>query len=294
MSAKVYLVGAGPGDPELLTIKALKLLKSADVVLHDALISPEVLALIPRTTQLRSVGKRCGQKSTPQAEINRLIISYAKLDLQVVRLKGGDPLVFGRSGEEIEALRQANIDFEIVPGITAALGAASAAKIPLTHRDVSSAVIFLTSHHSESATDDRWPAKLPGNATLVIYMPGRNYPQTTERLRRAGMSSQTPCAIISRAASAGEQVFKTTVGELASAPEAPAPSLLVVGEVARLAEHASLNPPSWLGAQTDPELQSLFASDGFLTPSAGTSSARFASSSDSYSSAYLSSREQPE
>jgi len=258
MPGKVYLVGAGPGDPELLTLKALRVLKSADVVLHDALIGPEVLALIPRSTQVQTVGKRCGQKSTPQSEINRMLVSYAKLDLQVVRLKGGDPLIFGRSGEEIEALRQAHIDFEIVPGITAALGAAAAAKIPLTHRDVSSAVIFLTSHHSESASDDRWPAQLPANATLVIYMPGRDYQQTAERLVRTGVSAQTPCVIISRAALPDEQVYTTTVAQLTTAPELPAPSLLLVGEVARLAEHASLNPAAWRGAKTVQELQSLF------------------------------------
>jgi len=282
---KVYLVGAGPGDPELLTLKALRVLKSADVVLHDALISPEVLSLIPRTTQVQSVGKRCGQKSTPQAEINRLLISYAKLDLQVVRLKGGDPLIFGRSGEEIEALQQEQIDFEIVPGITAALGAAAAAKIPLTHREVSSAVIFLTSHHSRSASDDRWPAQLPSNVTLVIYMPGRDYHQTAERLRRAGISGQTPCAIVSRAASREEQVYKTTAAELVSAPQLPAPSLLLVGEVTRSADHASLNPAAWLGAEADQEFQSLFAEGGFLAHRSQRSAVRFAAgqySSDSY------------
>ena len=259
MPGKVYLVGAGPGDPELLTLKALRALKSADVVLHDALIAPEVLALVPRSTRLENVGKRCGQKSTPQTEINQLLIAYAKLDLTVVRLKGGDPLIFGRSGEEIEALRRANIDFEIVPGITAALGAAAAAKIPLTHRDVSSAVIFLTSHHSESAGNggDRWPAQLPAKATIVVYMPGRDYQQTAEKLRRTGIPEQTPCAIISRAASREEQVYKTTVAELHTAPQLPAPSLLLVGEVARFAAHESMNPVAWLGTKTGQEFQPL-------------------------------------
>jgi uroporphyrin-III C-methyltransferase len=134
MTGKVYLVGAGPGDPELLTMKALKLLKSADVVLHDDLIPTEILALVPSSTQLHSVGKRFGHKRISQEEINGLLVRHALLGALVVRLKSGDPLIFGRAGEEIEALRKAHIDFEIVPGITAALGAAAKAQIPLTHR----------------------------------------------------------------------------------------------------------------------------------------------------------------
>jgi len=264
MSGKVYLVGAGPGDPELLTLKALKVLKSADVVLHDALISPEVLAFIPATARIQDVGKRCGQKSTPQEQINRLLINYARLDLQVVRLKGGDPMIFGRSGEEMEALRQAHIDFEIVPGITAALGAAAAARIPLTYREVSSALVFLTSHRSKPADDHKWPSQLPSNATVVIYMPGGDHQRTQENLRQAGVRGTTPCAIISHAASADERVHTTTVDDLSSAPQLPAPSLLVVGEVARLADHASLKPSVWPSETAEKELFSLLAQAGFL------------------------------
>src|SRR6266700_3105299 len=128
----VFLVGAGPGDPELLTLKAAKVLRSADVVLHDELVSPEILRLIPASAKLVSVGKRCGKKSTPQEEINRLLIDYAQLGLQVVRLKGGDPFIFGRGGEELEALRLVGISVEVVPGITAALGAAAGIQVPLT------------------------------------------------------------------------------------------------------------------------------------------------------------------
>ena len=134
MPGKVYLVGAGPGDPELLTLKALRVLKAADVVLHDALIGAEILALVPHRAILENVGKRCGRKSALQQDINQSLINYARLDLQVVRLKGGDPLIFGRCGEEIEALRQGGIDFEIVPGITAALGAAASAHIAISLR----------------------------------------------------------------------------------------------------------------------------------------------------------------
>ena len=134
MSGKVYLVGAGPGDPELLTVKALRLLQNADVVLHDDLVAPEILQLIPSTAHVQNVGKRCGTKTMRQEEINFLMVTMAGSGLQVVRLKSGDPLIFGRAGEEMEALRRANVAYEVVPGITSALGAAAATGIPLTHR----------------------------------------------------------------------------------------------------------------------------------------------------------------
>src|ERR1700722_8530705 len=148
MNGKVYLVGAGPGDPELLTLKAVRLLHNADAVLHDDLVSPEILKFIPPTAQLHNVGKRCGKKKILQGEINCLMVALATSGLCVVRLKGGDPLIFGRAGEEIEALRANNIPFEIVPGVTSAMGAAAAAQIPLTHRRSSSAVVFITGHQA--------------------------------------------------------------------------------------------------------------------------------------------------
>jgi uroporphyrin-III C-methyltransferase len=240
VTGKVHLVGAGPGDPELLTLKALKALKRADVVLHDDLIRPEILASIPSTAEVRNVGKRCGWKSISQEEINSLLIQFASVGLQVVRLKSGDPLIFGRAGEEIEALRQAGVDFEIVPGVTAALGAAAATNIPLTHRQISSALIFLTSHHSNGADSSKWPAHLPSDATLVIYMPGYQYQSTAARLIEAGLRQTTPCAIISQATAPEQQVHRTTLKDLALAPRLPAPTLLVVGEVVRFADHASL------------------------------------------------------
>ena len=148
MKGKVYLVGAGPGDPELLTVKALRVLQTADAVLHDDLVAPEILKLIPPTAQVHNVGKRCGKKKILQEEINYLMVALAETGLRVVRLKSGDPLIFGRAGEEIESLRRANIPFEIVPGVTSALGAAAAAQIPLTHRRASSALVFLTAHQA--------------------------------------------------------------------------------------------------------------------------------------------------
>ena len=148
MKGKVYLVGAGPGDPELLTVKALRLLRTAEAVLHDDLVAPEILKLIPPTAQIYNVGKRCGKKKILQGEINGLMVALASSGLRVVRLKGGDPLIFGRAGEEIESLRRSNIPFEIVPGVTSALGAAAAAQIPLTHRRASSALVLITAHRA--------------------------------------------------------------------------------------------------------------------------------------------------
>ena len=167
MTGKVYLVGAGPGDPELLTLKAVKVLKSADVVLHDDLIAAEILAFIPSSTQVHNVGKRCGRKNISQTQINELLIQNALLGLQVVRLKSGDPLIFGRAGEEMEALRRANIAFEIVPGITAALGAAANAQIPLTHRQVSSALVLVTGHHAGIDGFADWLRSSTSSARLV-------------------------------------------------------------------------------------------------------------------------------
>ncbi len=240
MTGKVYLVGAGPGDPELLTLKALKALKNADVVLHDELVGPGILAFVPSTAQIHNVGKRRGRKSASQQEINSLLVNYALLGLQVVRLKGGDPFIFGRGGEEIEALRQANIEFEVVPGVTAALGAAAAAQIPLTHRQISSALLFLTNHHAAAGNPGNWPAHILADATVVIYMPGYDYEETAQNLLAAGLTKTTPCAIVSRATSREEQIHRTTLDELPLSPRLPAPTLLVVGEVVRFARRAAL------------------------------------------------------
>lgn len=239
-TGKVFLVGAGPGDAELLTLKAARLLKSAEVVLHDELVGPDVMALIPATAEVENVGKRCGQKSARQEYINARLIHHASLGRQVVRLKGGDPLLFGRAGEEIEALRKAQIDFEIVPGVTAALAAAAVTQIPLTHRHVSSALMVLTSHHSKPEESDPWPAQIPLNVTLVVYMPGYAYEATKQKLLRSGLSGRTPCAVISKATSPQEQVYRTTIADLHFAPKLPAPTLLVVGDVVRFADHATL------------------------------------------------------
>ena len=243
MKGKVYLVGAGPGDPELLTLKALRLLQSAEAVLHDDLVAPEILQLIPSSAQIHNVGKRCGKKKILQGEINDLMVALAASGLRVVRLKGGDPLIFGRAGEEIETLRRHNIAFEIVPGVTSAMGAAAAAQIPLTHRRASSALVLITAHRAsekDAAEKDAWSKLVASGATLVIYMPGQNYSDIAHRLRTAGLAGETPCAVISRATTKYQRTHRATVLDLHRSPQLAAPTLLVVGEVVRMADPAAL------------------------------------------------------
>ena len=239
MKGKVYLVGAGPGDPDLLTVKALRVLRSAGAVLYDDLVSQEILNLIPPSAQLHNVGKRCGKKNIQQEEIHFLMVTLAESGLQVVRLKSGDPMIFGRAGEEMEALRHAQIDFEVVPGVTSALGAAASTGIPLTHRRLSSALVFLTAHQASNSEAAEWSKLAGSGSTLVIYMPGQNYKGLSAKLRVAGLAAETPCAVISRASSPQQRTHITTISELKSAPRLASPTLLVVGEVVRLANRQS-------------------------------------------------------
>jgi uroporphyrin-III C-methyltransferase len=231
MKGNVYLVGAGPGDPELLTLKAHRLLRTADAVLHDDLVAPDILSLIPRTAQVHNVGKRCGKKNILQEEVNFLMVALADSGLQVVRLKSGDPLIFGRAGEEIESLRLAGIPYEVVPGVTSALGAAAAAKIPLTHRRASSALVFITAHQASGSEAANWSKLAGSGATLVIYMPGQKYSEVASKLKAAGLAGKTPCAVISRATTPHQRTHRTTIAGLAGAPPLATPTLLVVGEV---------------------------------------------------------------
>src|SRR5580765_3808637 len=231
LSGRVYLVGAGPGDLELLTLKAARLLQTADVVLHDSLVSRDVLALISTDAELVDVGKRAGKKLLTQDEINSLLVGYAGKHEIVVRLKGGDPLLFGRAGEEMEALRRAQIDFEIVPGITAAVGAAAAAKISLTDRRVASQVLFTTFSRGETGNWFNWAAVTP-ETTIAIYMPGTHYGEVAERLVDSGLSPETPCAVVSQATRAEQQVRWSNIASLAHGAQLPAPSLLIGGRVA--------------------------------------------------------------
>jgi uroporphyrin-III C-methyltransferase len=231
VAGRVYLVGAGPGDPELLTLKAAKLLARSDVVLYDSLVSEEVLALVSQQALRVNVGKRAGQKLLTQDEINSLLASYAKAGKCVVRLKGGDPLLFGRAGEEMEALRRAGIEFQVVPGITAAVGAAAAAKISLTDRRRASQVLFTTFSRDEHDSWINWAAITP-ETTIAIYMPGTHYGQVAARLIENGIAADSPCVIVSHATRAGQQVRFTNLLALSDGDQLPAPSLLLVGRVA--------------------------------------------------------------
>jgi uroporphyrin-III C-methyltransferase len=231
MRGKVYLIGAGPGDPELLTLRAARLLASADVVLHDALVSDGVLAMISPAAEIINVGKRAGYKLLTQEEINALLVSYGQTLETVVRLKGGDPSVFGRAGEEIGALRAAGIEYEIVPGISAALGAAAAAGISLTDRRVASQILLTTFSRGIDGSAMDWGC-VTSTTTLVLYMPGADYAEVSERLFGGGLPADLPCVIVSQASGAQQQVRWSTVARLASEEKLPAPALLIVGRVA--------------------------------------------------------------
>jgi uroporphyrin-III C-methyltransferase len=232
MSARpgvVYLVGAGPGDPGLLTLKALRALRDADVVLHDDLVSVEILALAPTRALVRSVGKRHGVETLSQDAINDLMIRYARQGLSVVRLKGGDPLIFGRAGEEIDALRAAGIDVDIVPGITAAAAAAASAGVTLTDRRHGSALVLLAGHQCATGEPPDWRALVRLRATIAIYMPGGRYADLAYELTSAGLDPATPCVIVSNATRPDQRILDATVERLIDAPDLPAPALLIIG-----------------------------------------------------------------
>lgn len=228
---KVYLIGAGPGDPDLLTVKAARLLSRASIVFHDSLVSSPILQLIAPEAEVVDVGKRCGRKLLTQDEINSLLVAAAAAHETVIRLKGGDPLIFGRAGEEIEALRDAGIDFEIVPGITAALGAAAAAGISLTDRRAASQILISTFSRDPENAAAGW-SSLDSTTTLVLYMPGPDYAEVARRLLESGLPSDLPCVIVSNATTPQQQVRWLTIAHLRSQERLPAPALLIVGRVA--------------------------------------------------------------
>jgi uroporphyrin-III C-methyltransferase len=252
MTGKVYLVGAGPGDPELLTLKAARLLAAADVVLHDALVSDAVLAMISPAAEIINVGKRSGHKLLTQDEVNSLLVSYGRTRIAVVRLKGGDPGIFGRAGEEIEALHKADIDYEIVPGISAALGAAAAAGISLTDRRVASQIVLTTFSRGIDGSAMDWGC-VTSTTTLVLYMPGADYAEVSERLLGGGLPGDLPCVIVSHATDLRQQVRWSSVARLASEEKLPAPALLIVG---RVASHdvAEINASFWGAIRRDSDL----------------------------------------
>jgi uroporphyrin-III C-methyltransferase len=228
----VFLVGAGPGDPELLTLKAYALLRRADVVLHDDLVPCAIVSLAGQRAKVVNVGKRCGAKRISQTEINFLMIEHARLGNAVIRLKSGDPAIFGRLAEETDALADANIPYEIVPGITAALAATASLGVSLTDRRKSSRIVIVSGHRAyadEPHARNDWSGLAHEDATLVVYMPGRNLTALRNKLLDAGLPADIPAVVVSRVTAPQQREWLTTLGKLDSPPPVESPSLLLVG-----------------------------------------------------------------
>ncbi len=230
-AGSVYLVGAGPGDPELLTVKALPVIESAHVILHDDLVPQAILDLAAQGAEVVNVGKRCGVKAITQEEINEMMIAHARAGRSVVRLKSGDPLLFGRAAEELAALAEAGVPFEIVPGVSAAFAAAAAIGRSLTDRDWASHVIFSAGHHAQSHNREALPALEA--ATRVVYMPGRDLTLLAAEWLAEGLPADLPCAVVSLAAQPEQRVVHATLGALGELEPAAAPSVLIAGWAVR-------------------------------------------------------------
>lgn len=234
---KAWLVGAGPGDPDLLTLRALRILQTADVVLHDRLVSDEILALARRDADLVSVGKKPGCAVNTQEAINEKLVGLVRAGKHVCRLKGGDPFIFARGGEELEALRDAGFDAEVVPGITAAAGCAAYAGIPLTHRDVSQSVVFISAHGKDSVDRLDWPSLARDRQTLVFYMAVSRFPELMNKLIEHGRTAGTPVAVVERGTLPGQRIVRGHLGQLQMLKEAQRiepPAVLIVGDVAAM------------------------------------------------------------
>ncbi len=237
VQGEVYLVGAGPGDPDLITFKALRLMQQADVVVYDRLVSEPILDMVRRDAEKIYAGKASANHAIPQESINQLLVRLAKQGKRVLRLKGGDPFIFGRGGEEIAELIDENIEFQVVPGITAASGCASYAGIPLTHRDYSQACIFVTGHRREGEEGLNWEMLSHANQTVVFYMGLENVERICDALKQHGRAADTPAALVEKGTTSEQRVF---VGDLDSLPgiiarnEVHAPTLILVGEVVAL------------------------------------------------------------
>ena len=235
----VYLVGAGPGDPELLTLKALRIIGQADVVLHDDLLTPEILELIPSTARIECVGKRHNERQVTQQDINRRLCEHASAGHTVVRLKGGDGAIFGRASEEMDALRGAGLSFTIVPGVTAASGAAAAAGVSLTDRRLGSALVFLTAQRCKGNPPPNWRAVAELGGTTAIYMPGGHENDLARQLLDAGLVGDTPCFVVANASRPNEQVMETTLSGLSALDKLPAPTILLIGTAASPSRQAT-------------------------------------------------------
>lgn len=241
-TGKVFLVGAGPGDAELLTVKALRIIQSADIIFYDYLVSAEIRALFPKETPAIYVGKAKNQHSIAQENLNQLLVQQALAGLNVCRIKGGDPFVFGRGGEELLELRSAGIESEVVPGITSASGCSTYADIPLTHRSVSQGCTFVTGH-AEKSLDVNWSALAQLNHTLVFYMGLTRASDITRELLNAGMNATTPVAIIENGCRKNQRNIITALNDLPDAvvrEQVQSPALIVVGDVVRLREELRL------------------------------------------------------
>ena len=260
---EVWLVGAGPGDPDLLSLRALRLMYRADVVLYDRLVSAEILARVRPDAELIHVGKGPEMHSADQRAINDLLLRHAGKGRKVMRLKGGDPFIFGRGGEELMTLAEAGVNFQIVPGITAASGCAAYAGIPLTHRDHAHSVEFLTGHLKDGGLDLDWPALIRHRHTLVFYMGLKSLPVVCERLRRHGMAGTMPAALIARGTTAGQQLLAGTLASLpglAEEREIHPPAIIIVGEVVRLRGKLE-----WFQSNREPAAQAGKAITDFLS-----------------------------
>ncbi|MCF6209646.1 MAG: siroheme synthase CysG [Gammaproteobacteria bacterium] len=242
---EVYLVGAGPGDPDLLTFRALRLLQQADVIVYDRLVSEEILDMARRDADLVYVGKTRDQHTLPQEDINLLLARVAKKGKRVLRLKGGDPFIFGRGGEEIETLMQEGVNFQIVPGITAAAGAASYAGIPLTHREYAQSVVFVTGHLKDGSMSLNWKALAQPHQTIVVYMGLLGVKELCGKLVEHGLPADMPIALVQKATTRRQKVVIGTLGSMPSiieTTEVKPPTLIIIGDVVRL--HKKL---SWFG-----------------------------------------------
>ncbi|MDD5479857.1 uroporphyrinogen-III C-methyltransferase [Rhodoferax sp.] len=236
-TGRVYLVGAGPGDPELLTLRAVRLLEKADVVVYDNLVSPGVLDFVPATAERIYAGKRRNEHTLRQEQINALLVKLALQGKQVVRLKGGDPFIFGRGGEEMQTLAGSGVDFEVVPGVTAASGVSSYAGIPLTHRDYAQCCMFVTGHLKDGSADLDWPSLVRLNQTVVIYMGLNGLPEICQQLVAHGALPSLPIAVVQDGSMKSQKVVTGTLADMAqkvAQAGLKSPCLTIIGEVVKL------------------------------------------------------------